>query len=102
MKLVLVEAKEVPVRYGTTTYLPGDTFEMEKSHFNERLVNFIEDVKERSIHDMTRNELMSYAKDNGYSVTVTMKKEDILELIEGDSNVGDHKEDTGFEGNNNK
>lgn len=37
-----VEVLDIPVRYGDTTYQPGETFKMKKEHIDEKLVKIIE------------------------------------------------------------
>lgn len=45
MKIVQVQVKRIPVRYGIKTYQPGETFEMDGAHVDGALVDVIEGVK---------------------------------------------------------
>lgn len=40
---------------------------------------------EKTFSDMTRNELMKYAKQNGFKVQIQMTRNDMIRLIEGDN-----------------
>ena len=85
-----VKVKEVPVRYEGTTYLPEETFEMASEHVNEKLVvvtgevdNF-EQSSENEIDpyaNMTVPELKAYAEEQGITLKVASKRDDIIEAI---------------------
>lgn len=95
-----VRVRDIPVRYENERYGAGAIFEMEPEHINEKLVEVLdeESVKGKTktdIQKMTKNDLLDYAKENGFPVQHSMKKEDIINLIEGESDGTEQSEGTG-------
>lgn len=41
-----VKVKDIPVRYGSVTYQPGEEFEMKAEYVNESLVSILEVKKD--------------------------------------------------------
>lgn len=97
-----VKVKNFPVRYENKRYMEGDEFNMKTQHVNEKLVDILdagdEPGTDKTIHEMTKNELLEYAKVNGYSVNHSMKKDEILMSIEGELNGSEQSKPDGDSG----
>lgn len=97
-----VKVKDIPVRYESKRYGAGAVFEMKPEHIIEKMVEVLdagnEPATDKTIHGMTKNELLEFAKVNGFSVSHSMKKEDILSKIEGELNGSEPSEPDGDSG----
>lgn len=102
-----VRVKDIPVRYENERYGVGAVFQMKSEHVIEKLVEVLDEgdkhaiaktAHNKSFHEMTKNELLEFAKGNGFSVSHSMKKEDILSKIEGEQNGSEQSEPDGDSG----
>ncbi|WP_158232831.1 hypothetical protein [Sporosarcina sp. P17b] len=102
-----VRVKDIPVRYENERYGVGVVFQMKTEHVMEKLVEVLDEgdktatdktAHNKNYHEMTKNELLEFAKVNGFSVSHSMKKEDILSKIEGEQNGSEQSELDGDSG----
>jgi hypothetical protein len=55
---MIVKVKSVPVRYNGKTHKPEEEFEMNKEHFNDKIVDLVEDDKdENPFSKLTKDEI---------------------------------------------
>lgn len=76
---------KVPVYFNDKRYEVGEEVIINENDLDDRLFNVIEEIKEeKELHDLTVTELKEKAKElkiEGYS---NMKKEELIEAIEGE------------------
>lgn len=74
-----VKAKNFPVRYKGKTYSSEEVFEMDKKHFNENIVELIED--DHDVVRLTKNEIMAKLDELGIEYDPKATKDVLIEVL---------------------
>lgn len=80
---MIVKVKDIPVRYNGKTYKTGEDFEMDKKHFNEKLVDLIEDDKaENPFSKLTKDEIKAELDARKIEYEANANKDVLLKALE--------------------
>lgn len=98
----IVKVIDIPVRYEDKTYRAGETFEIESEHVNDKLVEVIGDVEKVpeppvDPEDLTVDEIKEKLDELEIPYKSKDKKEDLITLLEGNSEEQENQDDSGGE-----
>jgi len=78
-----VKVKNIPVRYNRESFEPGEEFEMDKAHFNENIVDLVEDDEAdvNPFEKMTKDQLKAELDRLEISYEADAKKEVLVKAL---------------------
>jgi hypothetical protein len=79
---MIVKAKSVPVRYNGKTHKPEEEFEMKKEHFNDKIVDLVEDDKNESpFSKLTKDEIKVELDAREIAYEASAKRDVLLQAL---------------------